>query len=67
VDMFNIDTSVAFGFLINGSKHFRQFQKKFKEIAAKPNSFLGIEDKYPFYDDISDTEDAKFFDDFEQL
>lgn len=67
VDMSSIDTSVAFGFLINGYKHLKKFQSQFKDLAALPDSFLGIEDHYPYYDDISDTEDARFFDDFEEL
>ena len=67
VDMLNIDTSVAFGFLINGSENFKDFQIRFKEMATRPNSFLGIEDESPFYEDLSECEDPKYYDDFEEL
>jgi hypothetical protein len=68
VDMSSIDTSVAFGFLISGYKKLKKFQQDFKNLAQLPNSFLGIEDNYPYYsDDSENEEDVKLFDDFEEL
>ena len=36
-------------------------------MATRPNSFLGIEDESPFYEDLSESEDPKYYNDFEEL
>ena len=64
--MYDIDTSVGFGFWIKDHNYFKKFVQRFKIACQRKDSFLGIE-VYAPEEDVGEFESVNGEDEFETI